>query len=318
MAEKGTATKKGTPTQKGTPTHARLGATDLLVSRLGFGGATIGFCEERGEADLKRVVRAVLAAGITFFDTAPDYRASERLLGEVLAAAPADVRGETVVATKVGRYQVEDDGVWRVYEDWSAAGVYASLERSLAALQTDTLDLVQLHSPPLSVLHSGEALEGLRLARSDGLVRHLGVSADGEAAGWALRSGDFETLQLSYSVLEQDSGALLDEARRRSVGVIVKQPIANGVADLAEQPEHPDWAAKWARARRLDLTPLGEPGARTAGALRWLLADERVDTAIVGTSRVAHLRANVEAARSPLSASDFSRLQDEWRKCAAR
>ena len=305
-------------TETNPPTHVRLGATDLLVSRLGFGGATIGFCERRSEADLKRVVRAAVEAGVTFFDTAPDYRDSERILGEVLA----DVRGEghraVVVATKVGRYQVkDDDGVWRVFEDWSAAGVYASLERSLAALRTDTLDLVQLHSPPLAVLQAGEALQGLRLARSDGLVRHLGVSADGEVARLALESGDFETLQLSYSVLEQDTSTLLDEARRRGVGVIAKQPVANGVADSAESPEHPDWAAKWAHSQRMDLSPLGEPGARTAGALRWLLADARVDTAIVGTSRVTHLLENVATARSPLSQPDFSRLQDEWRRTAA-
>ncbi len=292
-------------------THVRLGTTGLLVPRLGFGGATIGFCE-RSEADLREVVRSAVDSGITFFDTAPDYRDSERILGEVLA----DVRSTVVVATKAGRYQVRDDGVWRVLEDWSAAGVYASVERSLAALRTDRLELVQLHSPPLEVLHAGEALEGLRRARSDGLVRHIGVSADGEAARWALASGDFETLQLSYSVLEQDASGLLDEARRKGVGVIVKQPVANGVADLPRCPEHPDWAAKWARAQLMDLTPLGVPGARTGGALRWLLADARVDTAIVGTSSAAHLRANVEAARSPLSEAGFAFLQDEWRRTA--
>ena len=296
--------------------QARLGTTDLVVSRLGFGGATIGFCEGRGEADLKKVVRAAVGAGITFFDTAPDYRDSERLLGEVLASVPTDTRREVVVATKVGRYQVRnDDGVWQVREDWSADGVYASVERSLIALQTDKLDLVQLHSPPLEVLHAGEALAGLQQARADGLVEHLGVSADGEAAWLALALG-FETLQLSYSVLEQDSSALLDDARRSGLGVIVKQPVANGIVDRLARPEHPDWATKWERAWRMDLSPLGEPGARTTGALRWVLADERVDTAIVGTSSVAHLRENVKTARAPLDVMGFERLQDEWRKTA--
>lgn len=286
-----------------------LGDTGLRVSRLGFGGATIGFCEGRSEAELKSVVAAADELGVTFFDTAPDYRDSERLLGEVLAGAP-----HVVVATKVGRYQTRDDeGVWQVCEDWSAAGVYASLERSLTALRTHRLELVQLHSPPPEVLQRGDALEGLRTARADGLINHIGVSADHEAAWLALRSGNFETLQVSYSVLEQDSSALLDEARRRGVGIIVKQPVANGVADLAAAPEHPDWAAKWARAQAMDLSPLGAPGERTAGALRWVLADGRVDTAIVGTSDVAHLRANLEAARTSLDAASFERLQDQWR-----
>ena len=285
-----------------------LGRTGLHVSALGYGGAPLGFAPGLSQEEAVDLLHRALDLGITTYDTAPDYRGSETILGEAFATR----RDRVVLLTKVGRTQTPDEaGGWNVHEDWSEAGVLQSVERSLRALQTDWLDLVQLHSPPMEVLLRGEAQRGLERAREQGKALHIGVSADGDEAWWAVLSGFFETLQVSHSVLQQGPAAdgLVDAATERGMGLIAKQPVANGIADLSVRPEHPDWSWKWDAAQRMDLSALGVPGTRTTGALRWTLADPRIATAIVGTTNPAHLEANAEAAAEPFGADTYLQLR---------
>ena len=296
-----------------------LGATGLLVSVLGYGAAPIGFAPNPDESAFIRLMQEAHDAGVTFFDTAPDYRDSERLLGEALR----ERREAVIYATKAGRIQTRNHaGEWEAREDWSAAAVLSHVEHSLRNLQTDYLDIVQLHSPPFWAIENGDALAGLEQAQAQGKVRFIGLSADGDDARYAvsLRRADgnpvFATLQTSYSVLQQGAGepnGLLDECARQGIGVILKQPVANGIADLLTRPEHPDWSWKWGAAQRMNLTPLGERGERTTNALRWLLADPRFATAIVGTKNPDHFRRNLSAASRPFDPAVFVQLQADFR-----
>ncbi len=274
----------------------QLGATGLQVSALGYGGAPIGFAATGQPADFIALLRQALNAGINFFDTAPDYRHSEALLGEAIQGQ----RERVVLATKCGRVQHTRDGGWVAEEDWSAEGVQRQIETSLRHLRTDYLDLVQLHSPPRWSLEDGSALRGLQQAQAAGKVRHIGVSADGDDAWYALELGMFASLQVSYSILQQEPGAeLIPAAAARGMGIIVKQPIANGIADLKERPGHPDWSWKWDVAQRMDWPMLGAATERQRLALRWVLGNPLISTAIVGTVNPQHLAANAAWAAEP-------------------
>lgn len=292
-----------------------LGVAGPLVSLLGFGGAPIGFAAPERAPEFRAVLQLALASGVTFFDTAPDYRLSESLLGVALAGR----RESVVLATKCGRNQSWQDGSWRASEDWSETGILRSIEVSLTRLQTDYLDLVQLHSPPREVLEEGAALRGLQRAQRAGLTRQIGVSADGEEARLALSLGAFASLQISYSILQQEPNRdLLPEAARQGVGLIIKQPLANGIADLSARPEHPDWAWKWDVAQQLDWAAYAAFGDRQTLALRWLIANPLIGTAIVGTSRLDHLRANVAAiAAGALPTDQACRIEAEYQAARA-
>ncbi|MDQ2809024.1 MAG: aldo/keto reductase [Chloroflexota bacterium] len=267
-----------------------------MISALGFGGAPIGFADSRRAVDFVPVLEHALDLGITFFDTAADYRRSEELLGQALRGR----RDRVILATKCGRSQTLHGAEWAVREDWSAAGVIATVQTSLRQLGTDYLDLVQLHSPPAWVLDDGAALRGLQRLQAGGLVRHIGISADDAVAAQAVALGVFATLQISYSLLQQEAGAaLLPAAAAQGMGLIIKQPIANAIPLLAERPAHPDWAGKWDVAQRLDWAVLAPDGDRLGLALRWVLANPLVSTAIIGTSHAAHLDANRRAALAP-------------------
>ncbi len=273
-----------------------LGNTGLTVSLLGYGGAPIGFAAMTPADSFLPLLRQALDLGINFFDTAPDYRDSEALLGEALQGR----REQVVLASKCGREQRRTTTGWAAEEDWSETGVRQMIEGSLRRLRTEYLDLVQLHSPPQWALDDGAALRGLQRAQAEGLVRHIGISADGEVAWRALELGSFATLQVSYSILQQEPGVkLIPAAAAQGMGIIVKQPVANGIADLPARPSHPDWASKWDIAQRLDWVRGKAGERRTDLALRWVLTNPLISTAIVGTTDPQHLAANVALATQP-------------------
>lgn len=292
-----------------------LGCTGLQVSALGFGGAPIGFAENAGprRGEFLDLLREAVDLGVTMFDTAPDYRDSEALIGEALRGR----RERVVVATKAGRVQRRVGDGWRLEEDWVPAALTAGVEQSLRRLGGDAIDLVQLHSPPREIIERGDALAALHCLRDRGLIRHVGISADGDDAFRALELGGVEVLQTSYSLLQQRPGRdLLACAEAQDVGVIAKQPLANAVMLLADRPPHPDWSWKWDLARRM-LWPVEAPAARLDHALRWILADPRVATAIVGASSLANLRRNAASAAAPLDPRAFAAGQAAFDAAAA-
>ncbi|MCA1553338.1 MAG: aldo/keto reductase [Chloroflexi bacterium] len=288
-----------------------LGRTGLHTTLLGFGGAPIGFAPSPDRHAFIALVRRAYELGINFFDSAPDYRESESIISEALRP----VRRAVILSTKVGRIQTWSGSTWDVHEDWSAAGIAQTIERSLTQLQTDVLDLVQLHSPPPWVLERGEAVDALQHAQREGKLRHIGVSGDGDCARLAIALGVFDTLQISYSILEQESSELVALASARGMGIIVKQPLANGIANLRAKPAHDDWIEKWQAAQAMDWTALARSEERLSFSLRWLLSDARVSTAIVGTTRADHLETNVAAAMQPaLDEGTMERARAEYQR----
>ncbi len=125
----------------------QLGKTDMLVSILGFGGAEIGFEGATAET-VARLLNSALDAGLNVIDTAECYEGSEELIG----AAVGHRRDEFYLFTKVGHPK----GVGS--EDWSTASILQSIERSLRRLQTDRLDLVQLHGCSEAILRKGDVV----------------------------------------------------------------------------------------------------------------------------------------------------------------
>src|SRR3954462_500932 len=195
----------------------QLGGTDMQVSVLGFGGAEIGF-EGASETTVERLLKAALDAGLNVIDTGECYEGSEELIGKTVA----DRRADYFLFTKCGHPR----GVGS--EDWSAGSLLESIERSLQRLQTEQLDLIQLHSCSEAVLRKGEAITALQTAREKGYARYIGYSGDTEAARYALESGAFDVLQTSINIADQEAIELvLPLAREKGMGVIAKRPIAN-------------------------------------------------------------------------------------------
>jgi aryl-alcohol dehydrogenase-like predicted oxidoreductase len=264
-----------------------FGNTGLQVSRLGAGLAEIGFgLTFTKEAQAAQVLNAALDGGITFLDTAACYDISEELIGRTVAHR----RHEYVLATKCGHVTGGYEG-----EEWTAQTVKDSIDRSLIRLQTDYVDLVQLHSCGVDVLERGDVLQPLLDAKQAGKTRFIGYSGDNEAAEWAIESGLFDTLQTSFNLVDQRARTrLFPKAKAKGMGIIVKRPIANGAWGASQSPS--DYADTYF-ARFQEMAALGPipdaPENRFLLSLGFAFAHDDVDVFIVGTKNPQHMQANL-------------------------
>ncbi len=185
-------------------------------------------------------------------------------------------------------------------EPWTAGVIGESIDRSLKRLQTDHLDLVQLHTPALEVLQRGEVIEALEKARDTGKTRFIGYSGDNEAAKWAIESGLFDTLQTSFNVVDQRARSRqFGLAKARGMGIIIKHPVANGAWGAKRSPY--GYASEYFRRAQTvgGIGPIpGAPGARMLAAMGFMLSYPEVDTAIVGTRNPSH-RGSLAPSTSP-------------------
>lgn len=287
----------------------RLGRTGHAVSRLGFGAMELGgIAGELPASQVERLLHGVLDAGINLIDTAPDYQASEELIGRHLAGR----RHEFFLASKCGCLvdRVPELRGGRLEHDFSPANVRAGVEQSLRRLRTDHLDLVQVHSSPSrAVLEAHDTVGTMRALQQEGKVRFLGMSSVLPDLRDHLAMGVFDVFQIPYSALQPEHEAVLTEAARAGAGTIVRGGVARGSPDLEPDraPTQPFWR-DFVRTRRdlwqrAGLDELAEGMGRTAFLLRFVLGHEDLHTTIVGTSKPEHLAANVAAARlGPLPA----------------
>jgi aryl-alcohol dehydrogenase-like predicted oxidoreductase len=193
-------------------------------------------------------IRAAADGGINFFDTAPGYGPSERILGEALAQYP-----DCILATKVPL----PEGMESISPAEVARIVNASLESSRRALRRDVLDLVQIHNATTSVLDGGPLMDCLERAREAGKIRCIGASVYGAGTALAaIRGGKIQVLQLAVSVLDQRMcGQVFPEAERAGVGVLTRSALLKGAL------------TKRARWLPESLRPVTEASARVVEGL---------------------------------------------------
>jgi aryl-alcohol dehydrogenase-like predicted oxidoreductase len=270
--------------------YRKLGRTDLIVSEIALGGLEIGRdwgigsdIAKPDEADATRLLHRALDLGINFIDTAPAYQLSEERIGKALKGK----RDKLYLATKCGEWF---DGKRSVY-DYSARETKRFIENSLRQLQTDYLDLLQIHSGSAEVVRRGETLRAMQDAQRDGKVRFLGISCDTtEAALAALDDGGYDTIQVSYNPLQREMEPVLMKAKENNIGVIIKDGLAHGrmTPRYRALPE-----SDTKRIEELQMLAQSEGMTLPELSLRFVLANDAVSTIIAGTKKLEHLEENV-------------------------
>lgn len=288
---------------------AILGRTGFAATRLGFGAMELGgIAGVLSEGQVERLLHGVLDAGINLIDTAPDYMASEELIGRHLARR----RSEYFLASKCGCLvdRVPQLRNGKLEHDFSPKNVRAGVEQSLRRLATDHLDLVQIHSSPSRALIEQQGtVETLQALRREGKIRFLGMSSVLPDLRDHIAMGVFDVFQIPYSALQPEHEAVIHEAARAGAGTIIRGGVARGAPDIG--PERDPSQAFWqgfVRAKRdlwqaAKLDELADGLGKTAFLLRFVLAHPDLHTTIVGTSKPEHLAANVAvASQGPLAA----------------
>ena len=307
--------------------YRRLGSTGFQVSEIGFGawgiGGSVDGAPAYGPTDRQESMSALRRAyevGVNFFDTAGLYGRghSERLIG----SAFRDVRPKVFIATKVGLL----DSVGG--QDFSPGGIKLSLEASLRRMQTDYVDLLQLHGPPIDLLRGDESiLLALRDLEREGKVRATGISVrspdDGLAAVTEL---GFKCIQVNLNLADQRawSNGLLDLCSSRDVGVIVRTPLCFGFLTGEYSTGHSfdlddhraTWPAaqidRWASAGQLFASTLANDGLQSPVqiALRFCLSHMGVSTVIPGMLNSKEVDENTAASdMGQLSGADLPKAR---------
>ena len=312
--------------------YRELGRTGWRVSAVGFGAWAIGG-DAWGGADDDESMRAMHRAvdlGVNFVDTADVYGDghSERLVARLRRERPGD---EIVVATKAGRRLAP-----HVAGGYDRANLTAFVERSLRNLDTEALDLLQLHCPPSAVYEMPEVFGVLDDLAAAGKLRHYGVSV--ERVDEALRAVEHpgvQTVQIIFNMFRlKPAEEFLPVALERRVGVLARVPLASGLLSGKMRPDTPfaegdhrnfnrrgeafdvgetfsgvDYEAGLAAVE--ELRPLVPEGATLPQlALRWILMHPGVTTTIPGARTPAQAESNARAAELPaLPAEAMARVR---------
>lgn len=277
----------------------------MQASVLGFGGAEIGFRGVPPET-VERLINSALDAGLNVIDTAECYPGSEEKIGRAVSHR----RKEYFLFTKCGH---EKDG-----DNWNPAKMAEGVDRSLKRLRTDRVDLLQLHSCDEELLRKGDVIEVVLRARDAGKTRFIGYSGDSRAALYAVESGMFDTLQISVSIADQEAiDGVLAAAKAKNMGVIAKRPIANAIWQEQAKPD-PYYQDYWERLHQLDYEFLkGDLREAVGIALRFTLAVDGVDIAIVGTTKPDRWAENARLLEAgPLDRKRFDAIRSRWKSAA--
>jgi aryl-alcohol dehydrogenase-like predicted oxidoreductase len=316
--------------------YATLGNTGLLVSKLCFGTMTFGdgrglfkAMSSVGQAGADELVRTSIEAGINFFDTADNYTEgeSEKILGQALKNLDV-ARQHVVIATKV--YSRVGPGQNDVGA--SRGHVMDAVEASLRRLQTDHIDLYQIHGND-SVTPVEETLRALDTLVQQGKVRYIGCSnwqawkiAKARGISELGNLARFDTLQAYYSVagrdLEREIVPLLEAEK---IGLLVWSPLAGGLLSgkyrRAKQGPADSRRTSYDfplvdKERTWKILDVMDPIARAHGcsparvSLAWLLARPVVTSVIIGAKRLDQLRDNLAAVELTLTQDELRQLDE--------
>jgi aryl-alcohol dehydrogenase-like predicted oxidoreductase len=308
-----------------------LGRTGWNVSEISFGawaiGGTWGTVSDDESMD---ALHKAVDCGVNFIDTADVYGdgRSERLVASLVRSRP-DTR--IYVATKFGRRLNPHTA-----EGYNAANLEAFLDRSLTNLQTETVDLVQLHCPPSSVYETSKVFDICDRLVQKGKLRHYGVSV--EKVSEAIKAVEYpgvQSVQIIYNLFRQrPAEEFFPLAKARQVGILARLPLSSGMLTgkiTRETSFEPDdhragnregeWFDKGETfsgvpfevglqaVEELQSTLSTRPLAGLA--LRWILMNDAVTCAIPGGKRPSQVEENC-------SASDLPALRDEQMEACKR
>ncbi|MGH7801127.1 MAG: aldo/keto reductase [Thermodesulfobacteriota bacterium] len=311
--------------------YRSFGSTGLQVSEIGLGCSSIGggvFYKDERES--VRLLHRAFELGISFYDTADSYGYghSEELIGRAFK----DRRSQIIIASKVGDLPTSLGRIGKIFlpvfqpvryviqpwkgalkkvskhrQDFSSVHIKKSIEQSLRRLQTDYLDLYQLHSPTTWVIERGEVFETLDYLKHQGKIRFFGVSAKTISdALLCLKYPNISSLQVVLNLLEQEAvKELLPLTEQKKIAIIARIPLARGLLTkkntIQTGPTINRSQLQMARAKAERFSFLANEGIRTLSqaAIQFVLHHPQVSVVIPGTRTVKHLEENIRALKAP-------------------
>jgi aryl-alcohol dehydrogenase-like predicted oxidoreductase len=285
--------------------YVQLGISDLRISRIGFGCMSLGDDDAANEIILHRAIDL----GINFFDTADLYRKgmNELCVGKGLKPN----RDKIYIATKVGNQWRADGSGW----DWNPRKAYilAEVENSLQRLQTDYIDLYQLHGGTIDD-PIDETIEAFEQLKQQGKIRHYGISSiRPNVIREYIKRSNIVSVMMQYSLLDRrPEETCLPLLLENNIGVLSRGAVAQGLlvnkppkAYLNYSPQQVEQAAAAIQAVSNDQRNTAQT------AIRFVLQHPAVIAAVAGIRTMQQLEEAVSAITAPpITAPEMKELQE--------
>jgi aryl-alcohol dehydrogenase-like predicted oxidoreductase len=307
--------------------YRSLGRTGLRVSVIGLGTMVhAGHFGPMEDSESLSAINTAIELGVDFIDTSDAYGAgySEMLLGKALKGN----RDKVILATKGGNVMVGPD---RGKRKFTAEYISRVLDDSLQRLQTDWIDLYQLHNPTLEVIERGEVWEVLEQAKKEGKIRHYGVSINTVDEGIAaVKTGRSDTIQAEYNLLMQEpADTFFPLAQEANIGIIARVPLRRGILTgkmtLEDQKRFQGedvrargfagdlFGKELDKAERLRFLVHGPVKSLGQAALAFCLSHPAVSVTIPGARNDQQMRENAAAGELSIPPDELQRARDLWR-----
>ncbi|MBY0145553.1 aldo/keto reductase [Neobacillus niacini] len=281
----------------------KLGNSDLWVTELGLGCMSIG-TEEKAA---REIIETALDEGINYFDTADlyDFGENERIVGSALK----HVRENVILASKVGNRWNQDKSGWSW--DPSKSYIKEAVKQSLKRLDTDYIDLYQLHGGTLED-RIEETIDAFEELKSEGYIRYFGISSiRPNVIREYVKKSHIVSVMMQYSILdrrpEEEALPLLHE---HGVSVVTRGPLAKGLlSDKMLEKVSPKGYQDYIQDELLSVLPmlkdkLASERSFTEVALQYNLSHPAVASVIAGASSPQQVKANASAINSPSLTGD--------------
>ena len=318
--------------------YRQLPRTELVLPEVGFGVWTVAttWWGQISEAQQAALLETAVELGVTFFDTADTY--GEGYGEEVLAKVLGHRRKELIYATKFG-YDFYDKTTPRVGhqerpQKFDRDFIVFACEQSLRRLNTDYIDLYQIHNPKMSALERDELFETLEQLQFEGKIRYYGAAL-GPDIGWfeegeaSMRRRHTDSMQIIYSILEQEPARdFFPIAQEQQVGLISRVPHASEVLTgrYIEPPSFDETdhralrKAEWMnqaleKARKVQFLAGEDVGrSMSQAAIKFCLAQPTIASVLPNLTNLDELREYTSAPECPdLTEEEKTRLDDLWR-----
>jgi len=283
--------------------YSTLGNSSLKISKIGFGCMSL----QNNRTENEHIIGKALEGGVNYFDTADLYEngANESKIGSLLKA----VRDKVILATKVGNQYRADGNGW----DWNPRKEYIlqAVNGSLKRLQTDYIDLYQLHGGTIDD-PIDETIEAFEILKAQGKIRYYGISSiRPNVIREYVRRANIVSVMMQYSLLDRrPEETCFDLLEKHNIGVLSRGSLAQGL--LVDKPARPylNWsAAEVEHAANMIKEITGETDKRAQAAIRFALYRQIVKSAVIGVRTLSQLEDSLPAADFPsLSAEEITRL----------
>ena len=281
-----------------------LGTSDLRISEISFGCMSLG----NDHAQNALLLHRALDEGITYFDTADIYQKGQNEI--TMGKAFADRRHNVIIATKVGNvWKADGSGL-----DWNPRRdhILKSVDESLSRLRTDYIDLYQLHGGTIDD-PVDETIEAFELLKQQGKIRYYGLSSirPNVIRDYVARSG-IVSVMMQYSLLDRrPEETCLDLLYKNNIGVLARGSVAGGLLVDKPMKEYLDYSREEVEGAVSVLHNEAGEGSNFNTAVRFVLGNPAITSAVVGMRDEKQLNDSLRASRStPLSVQQMAILKN--------